>query len=181
MTQVPDAGWSFATAREPARFGAGGLEGAPGVEHAMADAGTLCGIPEQQITRYRHLFHAEGRQACARCRRQADAAPAQPSPQERLHDRVRAAAQGRARDDVLAALRKGAKIALWINGPSATLAQHYARLDELTEGAGPAADALEAAAASGLACVEDGSWRFIVVLPENGDRPLVARGPRRRG
>ncbi|MEV0990566.1 hypothetical protein [Streptomyces sp. NPDC049949] len=69
---------------------------------------------------------------------------------------------------------------MWINGPSADLAGFHARLDELTEGAGPAADAFAAAAAIGMAVVEDGRWRCLVVLPGSGDggRPVLARGLR---
>ncbi|MEU9121061.1 hypothetical protein AB0C96_14585 [Streptomyces sp. NPDC048506] len=178
MIDVPPDGWSFATAREPARFSACEVNGAPGVEHAVGARGTLCGKSARHTTRYLHLFDRGAVHSCLRCREKAEAAPTEPSGQERLHDRVQAAAQGRVRDDLLAALRKGARVAVWINGPSAALARRYAKLDELTDGAGPVADALDAAAAIGLARVEDGPWRFIVVLPEDGGCPLVARGPR---
>ncbi|MEV6833901.1 hypothetical protein AB0N17_05160 [Streptomyces sp. NPDC051133] len=172
-------GWSFATAREPARFGAGEHDGVPGVEHAMADGGTLCGIPEDQVTRYRHLFASQDPEACPQCRRQAAAAPTEPCAQERLHDLVLAAAPGQARDDLLTGLTQGAKVGLWLHGPTATLARHYAGLDTLTEGAGAAIDAFDAATTIGLARVEDASWCFLVVLPHDGSRPIVARGPRR--
>ncbi|MFE6666353.1 hypothetical protein ACFVFH_22685 [Streptomyces sp. NPDC057697] len=178
MIDVPAEGWSFATAREPARFGACEVNGVPGVEHAVGARGTLCGISERHTTRYSHLFDPGALQSCRRCRQQAEAAPTEPCGQERLHDKVQGAAQGQARDDLLAALRRGAKVALWISGPSASLAKHYAKVDELTDGAGPAAEAFAAATTIGLARVEDGPWRFIVVLPEDGGSPLVARGPR---
>ncbi|MFJ3835470.1 hypothetical protein ACWGHM_14775 [Streptomyces sp. NPDC054904] len=177
MIDVPADGWSFATAREPARFGACQVNGAPGVEHAVGARGTLCGKSARHTTKYLHLFDPGALQSCRRCRRQAEAAPTKPCAQERLHDKVRGAAQGRARDDLLAALHRGARVALWISGPSASLAKHYAKLDELTDGVGPAADAFAAATTISLARVEDGSWRFIVVLPEDGGSPLVARGP----
>ncbi|MFI9810102.1 hypothetical protein ACIHEJ_38390 [Streptomyces sp. NPDC052301] len=173
--------WSFATAREPARFGAGERDDVPGVEHAMTAGGTLCGLPEDQVTRYRHLFAPRDPLACPQCRRQAAAAPAEPSAQERLHDLVLAAAPGTARDDLLAGLAKGAKVGLWLHGPSAALARHYAELDTLTEGVGPVAEAFDAATTIGLARVEDGSWRFLVVLPDDGGRPLVARGRHETG
>ncbi|MGW4275079.1 hypothetical protein ACWEGQ_22565 [Streptomyces seoulensis] len=178
MIDVPADGWSFAAAREPARFGACEVNGAPGVEHAVGARGTLCGIGARHTTRCLHLFDPAAPHACRRCRRQAEAAPTEPCAQERLHDRVRAAAPGRARDDLLTALREGARVALWINGPAATSARHYVRRDELTDGVGPVCDALDAAATIGVARVEDGSWRYVVVLPEDGGRPLVARGPR---
>jgi hypothetical protein len=82
------------------------------------------------------------------------------------------------RDELLAALRRGARVRLWINGRSVDLAKFYARIDELTEGAGPAAEAFASAATIGLANVEHDLWRFLVVLPEGDDPPIVARGPR---
>jgi hypothetical protein len=177
----PDDNWSFATAREPARFGAGKGNGVPGVEHAMAGNGTLCGIPEDQVTRYLHLFEPRRRRACPPCRQQADAAPTQPSTQERLHCLVKDAALSEARDDLLAALVKGARVALWLRGPAADLARHYARPEALTEGVGPATEAFGTATTIGLARVESRSWSFLVVLPQDGSRPLIARGPREPG
>ncbi len=144
----------------------------------MGESGTLCGIPENQITRFRHLFEPERRKACPDCRQRAKAAPTRPCAQERLHDRLQAADPGQARDDLLAALRKVAKVRLWIRGPAASLARHYARLDSLTEGAEPAIEAFNTARTIGLARVEDGDWHFLAVLPEDDSQPLVARGPR---
>ncbi|GGJ73517.1 hypothetical protein [Streptomyces brasiliensis] len=178
VIDVPADDWSFATAREPARFGVCEVNGAPGVEHAVGARGTLCSISARHTTRYLHLFDPGAPHSCLRCRQRAEAAPTEPSAQERLHDRVRAAAQGKVRDDLLAALRGGAKVSLWINGPSASLAEHYAGLDELTDGAGPTVEAFGAAATVDLARVESGPWRFIVVLPADGGGPFVARGPR---
>ncbi|MGE7437751.1 MULTISPECIES: hypothetical protein [Kitasatospora] len=71
---------------------------------------------------------------------------------------------------VLPAARPGRRI-----GPANAVAP---RLDELTDGAGAVADALDAAATIGLTRIDDGPRRFIVVLPEDGGRPLVARGKR---
>ncbi|WP_209508339.1 hypothetical protein [Streptomyces griseochromogenes] len=181
MIDAPDPDWSFATAREPARFSAGERNGVADVKHAMAASGTLCGIPEDHVTRYRHLFVPQGPRACPDCRRQADAAPTQPSAQERLHHLVQTAAPGDVRDDLIAGLARGARVALWLHGPTATLAQHYAGLETLTEGAEPAAEAFGAATTIGLARVEHSCWSFLVVLPEDGGRPLVARGPRNPG
>ncbi|MGW2742116.1 hypothetical protein [Streptomyces sp. NPDC001450] len=178
MSDAPDGRWSFETAREPARFGAGRVDGVPETEHAVDAGGTLCGIPEQRIVRYRHLFVAHGRHARPECRRQMAAARPRPSTQERLHDRVLAAAPGSTRDDLLSALRTGARVVRWINGPSASLAQHYARGDELCDGAEATARALGAGESVGLAQVDDGPWRYTVVLPHDGGHPVVARGTR---
>ena len=83
-----------------------------------------------------------------------------------------------ARDDLLAALAKGARVVLWLRGPAADLARNYAKPQTLTEGAGPAAEAFDTATTIGLARVESRSWSFLVVLPQDGSRPLIARGPR---
>ncbi|MFF5185685.1 hypothetical protein ACFY30_18190 [Streptomyces sp. NPDC000345] len=180
VIEVPNDGWSFAAAREPARFGACEVNGAPGVEHAVGARGTLCGISARHTTLYLHLFVPDALQSCRRCRQQADAVPTQPGAQERLHGRVLDSAPGTMRDELLAALRTGATVRLWINGRSADLAKFYARIDELTEGVGPAAEAFASAATIGLANVEHDLWRFLVVLPEGDAPPIVARGPRDR-
>ncbi|GAA3898372.1 hypothetical protein [Streptomyces lannensis] len=177
----PNNDWSFSTAREPAQFGACEVNGVPGVEHAAGGRGTLCGISARHTTHYLHLFVPDALQSCRQCRQEAEASPTQPCVQERLHSRVLESAQGAMRDELLAALHKGANVRLWINGRSTDLAKFYARLDELTHGAGPAAEAFVSAATIGLANVEYDLWRFLVVLPQDGGRPLIARGPRDRG
>ncbi|MEU1402223.1 hypothetical protein ABZ471_07630 [Streptomyces sp. NPDC005728] len=48
MPDDPGGRWSFETAREPARFDAGQVDGVSGTEHAVDADGTLCGIPEQR-------------------------------------------------------------------------------------------------------------------------------------
>lgn len=140
--------------------------------------GTLCGVSARHTTCYLHLFVPEALQSCRRCRQEAEAAPPQPCVQERLHGRVLDSAQGATRDELLAALRMGANVRLWLNGRSADLAKFYARLDDLTDGAGPAAEAFSSVATIGLANVEHDLWRFLVVLPEDGGPPIIARGPR---
>ncbi|MFD9688858.1 hypothetical protein ACFWXO_24255, partial [Kitasatospora sp. NPDC059088] len=106
--------------------------------------------------------------------------PAPPPPPPRAAPapppRPRPPAEGPLRADLLAALRRGAPVPKWFNGPADFLASH-ARLDELTEGAAPAAAAFEAQTLS-LAVAEDGPWRYLVVLPHDGGAPLLARGPR---
>ncbi|MFI8235904.1 hypothetical protein ACIF83_01355 [Streptomyces sp. NPDC085866] len=57
-------------------------------------------------------------------------------------------------------------------------ARHYVEIDALREGAEVAARAPGAAEPVGLAQVDDGPWRFTVVLPHDGGRPVVARGTR---
>ncbi|MFC7219300.1 hypothetical protein ACFQLX_14140 [Streptomyces polyrhachis] len=178
MIDVPSDGWSFATARESARFGACEVNGAPGVEHAAAERGTLCGISARHTTGYRHLFVPDALRSCRRCRQEVETAPTQPCVQERLHGRLLDSAQGEMRDELLTALRRGANVSLWINGPSTDLAKSYARLDELTDGAGPAAEAFASAETIGLANVEHDLWRFLVVLPQGSGSPVIARGPR---
>ncbi|WP_159012374.1 hypothetical protein [Streptomyces sp. NRRL F-5123] len=178
MIDAPKDDWSFSTAREPARFGACEVNGAPGVEHAVDGRRTLCGISARHTTRHLHLFVAGALQSCRRCRQKAEASPTQPCVQERLYGRVLESAQGAMRDELLAALRKGAPVRLWINGPSADLAKSYASFDELTDGAGPAAEAFASAETIGLANVEYDLWRFLVVLPQDGGPPIIARGAR---
>ncbi|MER6734686.1 hypothetical protein [Streptomyces puniciscabiei] len=178
VIDAPNDGWSFAAAREPARFGVCVVNGVPGVKHAVGARGTLCGISARHTIRYRHLFIPDALHSCRRCRQEAETAPTQPCVQERLHGRVLDSAQSTTRDELLAALREGANVRLWINGRSTDLATFYARLDELTDGAGPAAAAFASAATIGLANVEHNLWRFLVVLPEDGGPPVIARGPR---
>ncbi|MFB7175958.1 hypothetical protein ACFCYM_34905 [Streptomyces sp. NPDC056254] len=177
VIQDPNGGWSFATAREAASFGAGELTSVPGVEHAMAESGTLCGIPEHQATRYMHLFEPAEPQACPACRQRAEAAPTKPCAQERLHDRLQAADPGQARDDLLAALRNGAKVGLWLRGPASSLGRHDAGLDSLTEGAEPAIKAFNTTTSLGLARVEDGAWASLLSCPRTTAARSSHAGP----
>jgi hypothetical protein len=174
VTSADQEGWSFATARVPAEFGAAVRPLTPGVEHAWGGEETLCGLVEDQVELYRHLFDREGDSACPTCRQQADAAPTRPCGQERLHDRVLAAAAGPLREELLDALRRGAEIKLWINGPAVGLAKHYAPLDRIVEGGPAMVAALSVNGSVGLATVEHGPWQFIVVLPDH-QPPLIAR------
>ncbi len=50
----------------------------PALEHALADKATLCGIPERQVTVYRHLFVARRSGKCSDCRARAIDAPPPP-------------------------------------------------------------------------------------------------------
>ncbi|WP_158973274.1 hypothetical protein [Streptomyces griseus] len=167
-------GWSFASAREPAFFTACEQTDTPGVGHALAAGGTLCGIPEDRLTVYRSPFFPSGETACARCAALAAEAPSRPGVQERLHERVRCAQPGVLREEVLAALLQGADVKLWINGPSKSLIRHYAQLDRIVEGGEPIEAVVRAGRRLGLARVVHGSREFVVFLPED-DRPFVTR------
>jgi hypothetical protein len=166
------AGWSFASAREPATFTAAEESDSPQVEHAFEPPATLCGIPEEQVTLYRHLFDASDISACPRCREQAAAAPTEPCGQERLHDKVLTAAPGPLRNQLLDALRSGAKITIWVNGPASVMAL-YARPDRITHGAGAVQDLLSSGGRIGIARVAQPSGEFVVVMPEH-EAPLIA-------
>ncbi|MET7393505.1 hypothetical protein ABZS66_08435 [Dactylosporangium sp. NPDC005572] len=172
-------GWSFAAAREPARFAAGRTPDRSthrdATEHAVGGDTTLCGIPTARVTVVRSLFAAEDESACARCAELAAEAPTQPGAQERLHDAIATAEPGPLRDELAAALRRGAAIPLWINSTGPNLAMH-AELDEITEGRAELTAALANAGRAGLAHVLHGSWRSTVVLREH-ERPLIGRGP----
>ncbi|MFD9688859.1 hypothetical protein ACFWXO_24260, partial [Kitasatospora sp. NPDC059088] len=79
-TDTP-TGWSFATARQPATFGACTVEGEPDEpEHAaVGDDRTLCQEQPRTIVRYRHPFGVRvGARFCPRCRHLAAAAPTRP-------------------------------------------------------------------------------------------------------
>jgi hypothetical protein len=104
------------------------------VEHAFRPPATLCGIPQERVVVYRHLFGFSRARACLRCREQAAAAATQRS-RERLHDKIVAAAPGPLRDQLLDALRSGAEITIWVNGPAGTVVRQYARLDRIAHGA----------------------------------------------
>ncbi|MGW4892936.1 hypothetical protein ACWEQL_11855 [Kitasatospora sp. NPDC004240] len=176
-TDAPVRTWSFATAREPAEFPAVEVHGVPGVQHAGGTGRTLCGIRGRYLTWYLHLFEPQGLASCRTCRALAEAAPTEPCGQERLHDLIlREADDGPLRADLLTALRRGAGIATWITGRAKDLARSHARLDRMTEEAGPAAEALAVGDTSTtLARVEDAGLLYLVVLPFDG-RARIARG-----
>jgi hypothetical protein len=167
-------GWSFASARVPAFFTACEESDAPGVEHGLTAGRTLCGIPRDRLTVYRSPFVPTRETACPRCRERAAAAPTEPGVQERLHDRVRGAVPGRLREELLAALRQGADVTLWINGPAKDLVRHYAQLDRIVEGGEPIEAVVRADERLGLARVVHGTREFVVFLPTDG-RPFVTR------
>ncbi|CAM5572918.1 hypothetical protein AB0F92_32680 [Kitasatospora aureofaciens] len=122
-------------------------------------------------------FQPQALASCRKCRALAEGAPSRPCGQERLHDLLlQEADDGPLRTDLLAALRRGARIAIWITGPAKDLTRFHSRIDRMTEEAGPAAEALAAAKNSiTLARVEDTDRQYLVVLPPDG-RARFARG-----
>ncbi|MEU8924312.1 hypothetical protein AB0D10_25795 [Kitasatospora sp. NPDC048545] len=183
MIDAPDFGssdgtWSFATAREPAEFPAAQVMGVPGVQHAGGTGSTLCGIRGRYLQLFLHLFEPQSLASCRTCRALAEAAPSRPCGQERLHDLLlQVADDGPLRTDLLTALSRGARIAIWITGPAKSLTRFHSRIDRMTEEAGPAAEALAAGGLSAtLARVEDADRQYLVVLPPGG-RARIARGP----
>jgi hypothetical protein len=162
--------WSFESAREPAAFPAGRAEQPPDdpdVEHACGPEGALCGIPRARMTLQRHLFFPQ-RRACPACVKAAAEVPARPSVQERLHDRVLEAEGGPLRNDLLAALRTGAKIRLWVTGDPMDILRHVTGLERVPDG-------VRELHRLGVAAVPDGDGEFVVLLPEGGT-PFVTRG-----
>jgi hypothetical protein len=165
-------GWSFASAREPASFTAARDSGATQTVHAWDPPASLCGIPEERVLVIRSLFWPGSAGACPVCSERAAAAPTVPSAQERLHDKVLAAAPGPLRDRLLDALRRGARITLGVNGPADQVAC-YARPDSITTGAEAVGDLLRSGGRLGVERVSDSSGEFVVVLPEHG-APVIA-------
>lgn len=93
--------------------------------------------------------------------------------QERLHDEILAADPGPLRDELVDALRCGADIPLWINGPALRI-KIYAKLENVIHGSERIAAMLNATDRIGIARVVSGPWVFIVVLPATG-HPVIAR------
>jgi hypothetical protein len=173
VTPADREGWSFAAARVPAEFAAAVYPPTPELEHALGNTVTLCGIAEEHVVVYRHLFAPETASACPICRQQAASAPLKPCVQERLHELVLAADAGPMRESLLDALRQGAEITFWINGPAASLARYYVQLDQIGEGSAAVVAALSTNEPVGLAKVEHRHGQFIVVLPEQ-EPPQIA-------
>jgi hypothetical protein len=169
--------WSFATARVPARFTAA-REMEADIWHATSGDNTLCGIPREQVVVFRSLFSAGRKEACPRCGEEALGAPTQPCVQERLLGEIQAAVPGPLREELAEALRKGADVTIWINGPAHLMA-HYAKLDQIVGNGEPAAATLRTAQTAGVARVADRGGEFVVIVPAGGGRPTtIARAAR---
>ncbi|MEU6971986.1 hypothetical protein AB0A71_30515 [Kitasatospora aureofaciens] len=125
-----------------------------------------------------HHFQPRALASCRKCRALTEGAPSRPCGQERLHDLLlQEADDGPLRTDLLAALRRGARIAIRITGPAKDLTRSHSRIDRMTEEAGPAAEALAAGGLSiTLARVEDADRQYLVVL-----RPTAAPTSRAGG
>ena len=175
MTRRERERWSFATAGEPDKFTACVYPSMPSVEHAMGHGRheTLCGIPGDQVDVYRHFFSANRPKACHRCGERAALAPDRPCAQERLHDEILAADPGPLRDELVDALRSGADIALWINGPAMHI-KNYVKLENVIDDSERVAAMLNVTDRIGIARVVSGPREFIIVLPATG-HPVIAR------
>ena len=166
-------GWSFASAREAATFTAAYESGSTQTLHAFDGSGTLCGLPEERVEVIRTLFWPGTADACPVCSERAASAPTVPSSQELLHDKVLTAAPGPLRDRLLDALRGGATIAIWVNGPADRVVVHYAQPDRITHEAEAVSNLHSSGGRLGVARVGDASGEFVVVLPEDGP-PVIA-------
>ena len=109
------------------------------------------------------------------CSEAAKAAPSQPGVQERLHNKLGAAADGPLRDELLDVLRRGADVTFWINGPSGQISKHYLRMAEVVDGRDAVTEALSTADRIGLARVVYGDRLFVVILPDGSVPPVIAR------
>lgn len=78
------------------------------------------------------------------------------------------------RDDLLAALRQGAAIKIWVNGPGMSLGQHYGRVGQIVEGGPAVVAAWSTNERVGIARVITDDCQFVVVLPDEGP-PSIAR------
>jgi hypothetical protein len=166
--------WSFESARQPPRFAAALQSGTSGPEHASGIGATLCGIPAEQITIYRHLFQPASPQACRQCRDRAAAAPASPSAQEHLYNKILTAQPGPLRARLLGQLSQGAKITLWISGPANSLGQHYLDIGSITGATQAITRILRTSERIEIARVADADGQLVVVIPEH-DPPLIAQ------
>ncbi|MFC5188148.1 hypothetical protein [Actinomadura harenae] len=176
-------GWSFASAREPAKFGCAEQRDSPEVEHARTStadsffcglprAVTLCGLAEEEFVAILRHFEPDAEHACPRCRAEALSAPTVPCGQERLYDRVLEAAPSPLLTRLLQALCTGAELGIWINGP-AEMQAIYAHLDRITEGRDALLPLLTGRDYVGVARVSHPTGEFIVVLPES-NKPVIA-------
>jgi hypothetical protein len=150
----------------------------PGVEHAVThvEAATLCGIAGAEITVFRHLFIPESPRSCRECQAAAQAAPSAPGPEERLHNAL-GQTRGVLRDDLVEALRCGARIHHWVTGPAQQLAARPARATLVGFENGPAvAEALATTDRVSLAIVLHPPSQYVAVFPPAAS-PLIARGP----
>ncbi|WP_416981707.1 hypothetical protein [Streptomyces sp. T028] len=166
-------GWRFGPGRRPPFFALCEETDAPGTRHALSKGGALCGIPDVRLTVFRGPFDPTHDTACPACRAQVVGDP-EPTLQERLHHRVRGAVPGPLREELLAALRQGAEVGLWVSGPARELVRQHARRERIVEGGEPVDAVVRADRRLGLARVVHGTREFVVFIPQDG-RPFVTR------
>ena len=172
--EAPDLqGWRSGPGRRPRFFTHCEVTEAPGPGHGLSKGATLCGSPEDRVTVYRSPFDPTRETACHGCRTRAVGDP-EPGVRERLQHRVRGAVPSRLREELLAALRQGAEVGLWVGGPAADLVRRYAQRERIVEGGEPVEALIRADRRLGLARVVHGTREFVVFIPEDG-RPFVTR------
>ncbi|MFC0432615.1 hypothetical protein [Kutzneria buriramensis] len=166
--------WSFETAREPAAFAAA-IAPREHTQHAYdGENHTLCGLSTEPMELYLHHFDRYHDESCPECGTRAAAAPTEPCGQERLYNRLLEADASPARENLLAALRRGAYIRLWITGPGRQMAQYYLKPDRITEGRDAVAAAFDTDDSVGLARAESPTGNFVVALAFDAP-PVIAR------
>jgi hypothetical protein len=166
--------WSFDTARVPAAFAAA-VDPRDHVQHAYdGEDRTLCGLSIEPLELCLHHFDRHYEKSCPECGTRAAAAPTEPCGQERLHNRLLEADPSPAREDVLAALRRGAHIRHWMTGPGRATARFYLKPDRITEGRDAVVAAFDTDDSVGFARVESPTGNFVVALAFDAP-PLIAR------
>ncbi|WP_460072275.1 hypothetical protein [Streptomyces sp. YKOK-I1] len=146
---------------------------APGTGHGLSKGASLCGIPGERLTVYRGPFDPTRDSACPGCRARTLGDP-EPTLEDLLRHRVGGAVPGPPREELLGALKQGARVGLWVEGRAAELVRRHARPERIVEGGALVEAVVRADRRLGLARVVHGSREFLVFLPEDG-RPFVAR------
>ncbi|KUN76334.1 hypothetical protein AQJ64_37800 [Streptomyces griseoruber] len=175
LTAVGDPerdGWRLGPGRRPF-FALCEETDVPGTGHGLSKGASLCGIPGDRLTVYRGPFDPTRDTACPGCRAQVLGDP-EPTLQDLLRHRVRGAVPGPLRAELLAALKQGAQVGLWVSGRAAELVRRHARRERIVEGGALVEAVVGADGPLGLARVVHGTREFLVFLPQDG-RPFVAR------
>ncbi|MGW2889340.1 hypothetical protein ACWDDN_29330 [Streptomyces griseoruber] len=165
-------GWRLGPGRRPF-FALCEETDVPGTGHGLSKGVSLCGIPGDRLTVYRGPFDPTRDTACPGCRAQVLGDP-EPTLQDLLRHRVRGAVPGPLRAELLAALKQGAQVGLWVSGRAAELVRRHARRERIVEGGALVEAVVGADGPLGLARVVHGTREFLVFLPQDG-RPFVAR------
>ncbi|MDI2131906.1 hypothetical protein [Yinghuangia seranimata] len=149
----------------------------PGAEHGTANGRTLCGIPREQVTVYRHFFFPLRPDACPRCRSLATGAPVDAAARERIYAYAESADWGPLREALLDALLEDAEVSVWLEGPASELIHRYAPPSWIAE-VRPQAEALLRVREARLCLARAGHLgrELLLFVPEDR-RPFVAAGP----